>query len=126
MYGMRFRLRTLLIVLALAPPVLAIVAIALLGLRQTPPSATGTVTFRGKPVADGIIEFVSESDRRRYTTKTDDQGRYHGDGSQIRPPLQPGRYRVNILIPGKGAQLESQLVTDLQPESEIEIHFELQ
>ena len=124
---MRYRLRTLLILLAILPPLLAAIGISVFRLRQRPPSAMGTVTYRGMPVADGIVEFVPESDdRQRFATTTDDQGRYRLNGSQTTPPLKPGRYRVTIAFPGQPRQLKSQLMTDLQPESENEIHFELQ
>jgi len=124
---MRYRLRTLLILLAILPPVLAVIGNSVFRLRQRPPSAMGTVTYRGMPVADGIVEFVPESDdRQRYAAKTDDQGRYRLNGAQTSPPLRPGRYRVTIAFPGQARQLKSQLMTDLQPESENEIHFELQ
>lgn len=124
---MRFRLRTLLIVLAVAPPLLALIGISVFHLRQTPPSAGGTVIYRGKPVADGTIEFVPESDAsHRFVAKTDDEGRYHLNGSETKPRMKPGRYRVTITFPGTGQPPTSQLVTDLQPDSKNEIHFELQ
>src|SRR5262245_31782462 len=124
---MRFRLRTLLIVLAIAPPLVALIGISVFHLREKPPSAGGTVIYRGKPLAAGTIEFAPESDDgRRFVAKIDDEGRYHLNGSQTTPPLKPGRYRVTITLPGSSQQPKSQLVTELQPNSENEIHFELQ
>jgi len=124
---MRYRLRTLLILLAIAPPLLGLIGVSVFHLRQKPPSAGGTVIYRGQPLADGTIEFVPDSDaRHRFVTKTDDEGRYHLNGSQTTPPLTPGRYRVTITLPGSGRQPKSQLVTDLQPNSANEIYFELQ
>jgi hypothetical protein len=123
---MRFRLRTLLILLAVAPPVLAILLVSFLGLRQKPLSAAGIVTYRGQPVANGTVEFVSISKaQHRFVAKTDDQGRYNLDGARTSPPLKPGTYRISIAAPGQGRLAGSELVTDLQPESKNEIHFDL-
>jgi hypothetical protein len=124
---MRFRLRTLLILLAILPPVLAAIGISVFHLRQKPPTASGTVTLRGIPLTNGTVEFVAESDdRRTYAAKTDAQGRYRLNGSQTSPPLKPGRYRVTIAVPGKPQQLKTELITDLHPNAENEIHFDLQ
>jgi hypothetical protein len=124
---MRYRLRTLLILLAVLPPVLAVIGISVFRLRQPPPSASGTVTVRGMPLTNGTVEFVPESDdRRTYAAKTDAQGRYRLNGSQTSPPLKPGRYRVTIAAPGAPQQLRSQLVTELLSETENVIDFDLQ
>ena len=123
---MRYRLRTLLILLAIVPPMLAAIGISVFHLRQQPPSVAGKVTVRGMPLANGVVEFVPESDdRQRYAARTDEQGRYRLDGGQTSPPLKPGRYRVTIAAPGTAQQPKSQLITDLHPESENEIDFEL-
>jgi hypothetical protein len=124
---MRYRLRTLLILLALAPPILAAIGIAVFGLKREPPTAMGTVTYRGMPVAQGTVSFVPQADDRlRYAAKTDEQGRFRVNRDAAGRPLQPGRYSVTIEVPVNGSRLKSRLMTDLQPDSENEIHFELQ
>ena len=124
---MRYRLRTLLILLALAPPILAAIGIAVFGLKREPPTAHGTVTYRGMPVAQGTIKFVSQADDRlSYAAKTDEQGRFRVSRDEAGRPIQPGRYNVTIELPANGSRLKSQLMTYLQPASENELHIELQ
>lgn len=124
---MRYRLRTLLILLALAPPILAAMGIAVFRLKEKPPTAMGTVTYRGMPVAQGTINFVPQADgRRSYAAKTDEQGRFHVSRDASGRPLQPGRYYITLEVPVNGSRLQSHLITDVQPASENEIHFELQ
>jgi len=122
---MRFRLRTLLIFLAIAPPIVAPVAIAVLGLSPEPITISGRVADRGMPAALTAVEFVAESDsRQRYVAHTDEQGRFALPGPGERP-LQAGRYRVIISVPGCGMLRRTELVAELHPESN-QLNLDLQ
>ena len=124
---MRFRLRTLLVFLALAPPILAAIGIAVFGLKREPPTAVGIVTYRGMPVAQGTISLVPQADDRRiYASKTDEQGRFRVNRDAAGRPLQAGRYKVTIEAPVYGSRLKRQFTTDLRREPKNEFHFEMQ
>ena len=70
----------------------------------SPPEAGvhGTVTFRGRPLAGGVIVFAPDRDRgtpgRPLTAALDDEGHYRleRDGS---PRIPPGRYSIAIAGP---------------------------
>ena len=124
---MRFRLRTLLILLAVLPPLLAVIGVTVFGLKQEPPSVFGRVTYRGKPVELGTVEFAAQfGDGSSYAVKTDAEGCYRLDSTAAGRPLRPGSYRVTIDWTANGSPSKLQLVADLRPESESQINFDLQ
>jgi hypothetical protein len=90
----RYRLRTLLIVLALGPPVLAGICNWWAG-RE--PSVEGVVTYRGMPAAAVSVTFVPMSGNgRNYVTTTDATGCFQVAGGQMGRAVRPGNYRVSF------------------------------
>lgn len=56
--------------------------------------ASGTVTFNGKPVREGLITFMNEEAGLGDETKLDGEGRY-----AFKKPIPTGDYKVTIMPP---------------------------
>jgi hypothetical protein len=125
---MRYRLRTLLIVLALGPPVLA--GIWLFAWRQESSSVRGRVTLRGMPAASVTLTFVPPSGKgASYAAQTDAAGCYRVIGDSRGRAVKPGSYRVSFTATSLPAQYQSPatspiVVTVSGPENQID--FDLQ
>ncbi|HEX5105457.1 MAG TPA: hypothetical protein VFV87_16680 [Pirellulaceae bacterium] len=127
---MRFRLRTLLIALAVLPPILAVVGVALFDLKQEPPSVVGRVTFRGMP-ADAVAVVFSPPDApaRSYAAKTDAAGMFRVTADSKGRPLRAGSYRVSISGQALPARYQNPTTSGLAVEvsgPETTLDFELQ
>jgi hypothetical protein len=90
--------------------VLAVVASCLMGCAPGPAGSrvTGEVTFRGKPLEDGSIQFAPAEGQGTFSGGPVIQGRYEVTAER---GLAPGKYDVRILanvgepsdaIPGEG------------------------
>ena len=93
---MRYRLRTLLIVLAVLPPLLAVIGIAVFDLKREPLSVSGVVTYRGRPLQAGGVYFVpiAPGDGPVLQAVTDLDGRYRLDSKKQGLEIAPGDYHV--------------------------------
>jgi hypothetical protein len=124
---MRFRLRTLLILLAILPPILAAVGVGFFGLKQKPPSVVGTVTYRGMPAAGVTVTFAPiATSEPRYTATTDAAGRYRLSDGKGGPPLQTGTYQATFTSPALPARYQSPNVSGITvdisgPKNQIDI-----
>lgn len=104
----RYRLRTLLLLLAILPPILAAVGVGYFGLKQEPPSVVGTVTYRGMPAAGVTVTFEPiATSKPRYTTTTDATGRYRLSDGKSGPPVQTGTYQATFTAPALPAKYQS-------------------
>ena len=105
---MRFRLRTLLILLAILPPVLAAIGVASFGLKREPPSVAGKVTYRGMPAAAVTVTFdpIATSEPR-YTATTDAAGSYRLSADKEGRQLRTGAYRATFTAPALPAKYQN-------------------
>ncbi|HEX5106369.1 MAG TPA: hypothetical protein VFV87_21265 [Pirellulaceae bacterium] len=94
MRSMRYRLHTLLIVLAVGPPVLAAIGIAVFSLRPTSPAVFGQVTFRGRPAQLVQMTFLRAAGDGAYSTVTDLEGNYRLKDDSSGRPIRPGAHFV--------------------------------
>jgi hypothetical protein len=83
---------------------------------------SGTVTYKGSPVADAKVKFVgtteSKGGRDEFTTMTDSSGKYAISGVGKNPGIPPGLYKVVItkltLKPGMKTPEEGFDMTQLE------------
>jgi hypothetical protein len=128
---MRFRLRTLLIALAVLPPLLAAAGISWFGLRQEPPEVSGRVTYLGQPAnaVDVVFELQEKSPPRRFAARTDVAGHFQLALDQAGRPLRPGRYTVTLSAPALPARYQtasSSGLTVLVSKGDGQFDFDLQ
>src|SRR5688572_1710272 len=90
---MRYRLRTLLIVLAVGPAVLAAL-LSRLWLAPEPPSVTGQVTYLGQPLSYAMVKFEHGATRRSHIAIASREGSFRVVTTD--EPLTPGRHVIRV------------------------------
>jgi hypothetical protein len=104
---MRYRLRTLLIVVAVGPVVLAALLSRFWPARE-PSSVAGRVTYLGRPLSYALVKFEHDATPGRFHVAiADREGRFRVETSE--GPLNSGRHFVRVyrrvddnLVPARG------------------------
>lgn len=59
---------------------------------------SGTLTFKGKPVTNAIINFVPSDDGRPSSGKTDENGKFTLYFDEQNKGIKPGKYKVYVML----------------------------
>jgi len=113
----------------LAASILVTVGIVLAGCSNSskPPTypVTGTVTWRGKPLAGAVITFVpTAADGEAASAISDSEGKYALTTWEAGDGARPGQYRVKLSKQDRATVDPSKMVKNLTIEEEQKIYVE--